>query len=351
MFPIAQARRNLEAAIRDVGSTRPAIRAEAVRDLVGYAEEARDRVIPALERALRDDADPRVRAAAAVALSDVEAIEALPALLVAIEDDDAYVRQMSIAALGELGDPRAGARLQRALQDRRPEVRFQAVIAFPRVCAGRDEAFAALMRATHDDDPLVVHIALRMIEELGAEPAQGEVPDARSAPLELPVEPLDRARALLQHASPAVRAAAAILLARGGDPAPRPILAQVVSGELAGVDREDQAAAIELCGELRLGEARAALERRAFGGVLGLGRDPLHWHARVALARMGHPRAEAEILRELGARDRDRRTMAVAAAGRARLASARPVLLSMRGDAARADPGAVEEALAALGSG
>jgi HEAT repeat protein len=255
---------------------------------------------------------------------------------------------MAIAALGEIGDARAAGRLRRALEDDRPEIRFQAVIAFPRVCPEREEALEAVVRATHDDDPLVCHIALRMAEELCAGGGDEEDTAEAAEPIALPPRLMDRARALLESRSPQVRAVAAIVLARGGDDAGRPILIDVAAGELRGVDREDEAAAIELCGALGLDAARAPLERRAFGGVLGFGRDPLFWHARVALARMGHQRAAAEILRELGARDRDRRTLAAAAAGRARLATARDALLAMRGDERRADPGTVETALAAL---
>jgi hypothetical protein len=113
-------------------------------------------------------------------------------------------------------------------------------------------------------------------------------------------------------------------------------------------DREDEAAAIELAGRLKLEGAKPGLEKRAFGGLLGFRRDPFAWHARVALARMGHERAQREILRELSASDRDLRTLAVAAAGRARLVAAREPIAAMKGDARRADPEAVDEALAAL---
>ncbi|EYF06296.1 HEAT repeat domain-containing protein [Chondromyces apiculatus] len=357
MLSLAPLRRNLEAAVRDLGSRRPAIRAEAVRDLVEHAEAARERVIQALQGALQRDGEGSVRAEAALALADIHAVEALPALLVAVEDEDAYVRQMSVAALGEVGDPRATVRLTRALKDQRPEIRFQAVIAFPRVCREREEIFEALLEATRDEDALVCHIALRMIEEVGSRSAPEETPasqqDVRTGLADLPAEALERAHALLQHASARVRTAAAVLLARAGEGEDAKVcagLAEVASGKLEGADREDEAAAIELCGELGVKGARRALERRAFGGVLGFGRDPLFWHARVALARMGDARAEKEILRELRAGDRDRRTLAVAAASRARLLSAKPVLLSMRGDARLADPEAVEEALGVLSS-
>lgn len=332
--------RTLEAALRDLSSVKPAVRVEAAHDLVAHAEgDARERTIRALEGALRRDTAPDVRAAAATALADAGATEALPSLLLAIEDDDVHVRQMALAALGELRDARATERLRRALSDARPEVRFQAVIAFPRVCTARDDTHAALERATRDDDPLVRHIAFRMAEEVATE-AGDAIPEALLA----------RARAeLADAASPAkVRVACAIVLARSGDATARDVLVRVAMRDLATDDAEDEAAAIELCGELGLKAARPGLERRAFGAVLGLGRDRFAWHARVALARMGHERASREILNELSSWNRDRRTLAVAAAGRARLLAARDTIAAMRGNDLRADPAAVDEALEAL---
>jgi hypothetical protein len=125
------------------------------------------------------------------------------------------------------------------------------------------------------------------------------------------------------------------------------VLIAVALRELSTPEAEDEASAIELCGELGLEAARPGLERRAFGGALLL-RDRFAWNARVALARMGHTRACEQIVRELDAWDRDRRTLAVAAAGRARIAAARDRITAMRGDAQRADPHAVDEALEAL---
>ena len=331
------------------------MRAEAVRDLALQEDAARARVLAALEPVLRDDRDASVRAAAAIALADLKGVEALPTLLLAVEDADAHVRQMAVTALGEIGDARATGRLRRALDDERPEIRFQAVIAFPRVCAHRGEAVDALVRATRDDDPLVCHIALRMAEELAASDDGDSDGDQRAAGEEgaSPVAPalMERARALLAHRSPLVQSTAAILLTRAGDEAGHAVVLAVATGALRGADREDEAAALELCGELGLDAARPALERRAFGGLLGVGRDPLHWHARVALARMGHARAAREILQDIGGRDRHRCTLAVAAAGRARLAAARDLIAALRGEDRRADQNAVEEALAALGSG
>jgi HEAT repeat protein len=355
MFGARPLPRSLEAALRDLGADKPAVRAASVRDLAahgadtdaeGDADATRQRIVRALLRTLRNDQAAEVRAVAATALADLRAIEGLSELLLAVEDDDALVRQMAISALGELGDSRSTERLRRALHDERAEVRFQAVMAYPRVSASREAALDALLAATSDPDALVCHIALRMTDELRGD----DRPDPRV---------LDRARALLDHRSSQVRVVCAVLLASERveraervehvDARIASILTKLATGEEKTADPEDLAAGIELCGELALTDARRGLERRAFGGLLGLRRDPHAWHARVALARMGHERARREILRELGSADHDVRSLAVAAAGRARLQAAREPLLRMRGDDRRVDPRTVADALAALG--
>lgn len=335
MFQAPALPRTLAASLRDVAAKQPAVRESAVRDLVKHADEAREEVVRALERALRDDDAPSVRSAAALGLADVGGNEALPALLVAMEDADVHVRQMAITALGEIGDCRATERLRRALADQRAEVRFQAVIAFARVCKDRDAIVEALLARLSDADPLVCHIALRVAEEV-AERHEGEIDSSL----------LDRAKDLIDHESPVVRVAAAIALARTGSRLGSKVLVALVRGAIKTSEAEDEAMAIELVGELGLQDAKVGLEKRAFGGIFG--RDRHAWHARVALARMGHERAIREIVQELESWDRSKRTLAVAAVGRARIHAAEPILRSMQGNAARAEPNAVEEALAAL---
>jgi len=322
----------LEAALRDVAAVRSDVRADAVRDLAHHAADARAQVVGALQKALSDEAG-EVRSAAAVALADIGGIEALPSLLFAVEDEDSHVRQMALSAVGELGDSRAKERLVRALTDERPEVRFQAIIAFSRIAP--DEAMDALAEAFADSDPNIRYIAVRCAEER----ALGTDPPA--------LLPLERMRQLLGDADAAVRVAAAIVLARSGDRAGLPLLLEVVRSSLRTREAEDEAAAIELVGELGAEEAKPYLERRAFG-FLGFGEDRFAWQAMVSLARMGHPRARARIVRDLGARSRDRRTLAVAAAGRALLHEARPLIEAMRGDERRADATAVDTALDTL---
>lgn len=325
--------RTLEAALRDLGEKKAEVRASAVRDLARHAETDRERVIGGLERALTDD-NALVRATAAECLGELTAIESLPKLLVAVEDDHQLVRQNAILALGELGDSRAQQRLARALDDARPEVRFQAVMAYPRVTSSRADALSALVKATADEDENIAHIAFRMAEELG----EGRVDE----------EILVCARKCLTHAKPRVRAVAAVLLAGVEDSSADAVLVEIVNGKLVTPEVADIAAAIELAGEHQLEAVRPALTKRAFGGVLGIAADPFQWHARVALARMGDERAKKAILAELGALSFARRTLAVSAAGKARLFEARAALLSMKDRPERAEPSAVDAALAEL---
>jgi hypothetical protein len=320
--------RSLDACLRDVDHKSAAIRSSAVRDLAVHADVARPSVMGALERALRDPS-PEVRAASAIGLADAGGVEALGALLACVEDEDAFVRQMAIAAVGEMRDSRACERLRRALRDKRPEVRFQAVIAFARVAPG--EARDAVVSALSDSDPSIRYVAIRVAEE------QDE-----------PVWIVERLAGLLEDGDSDVRVAAAIALARAGDDRGAAILIDVVARRLKAREADDEAAAVELAGEMGLRAAMPYLEQRAFGIMARLGREAFAFQAVVALARMGHERARSKIVGDLGAKSRDRRTLAVAAAGRARLLGARPLIEAMRGDESRAEQHAVAEALEAL---
>lgn len=337
--------RNLEASVRDLESDRARTRVEAVEDLVRHArlsDRVRSRAIDLFVKRL-EDPEPAVRAAVAVALGDLGAKEAVVALLLVVEDDDAYVRQMALNALGEIADERALPRLRRALEDERAEVRYQAVIAFARVADATGDTQASeaddmLFTATGDADPAIVHIALRVAEErLDA----GRAPDGRL---------VARAKALVteETTSPHVRLVAAILLAKAGDARGRDLVLQVVRGDRIGgepADKEDERAAVELAGAIGLAEAVPFLERRAWG-VKRLVKDTCVFHARIALARLGHARAQAEILGELDSGRREVVSGAVVAAGRAHLVEARARIAKLGGDLV--DPALVTEALKEL---
>jgi hypothetical protein len=330
--------RTLEASVRDLDSAKPEIRASAIVDLLRHAsgdESTRERAIPLLEKRLLDP-QSKVRAAAAVGLADLDAKDAVPALLRAVDDDDAYVRQMVLNSLGELGDVRALPRLRRALTEKRPEMRYQAIIAFARVADDPGEVDRALLAATNDDDDAVVHIALRIAEE------RLDAGTPASALL------VTRAKALLDSGSPHLALVAAIFLGKSGDSAGNALLLRVVRGDkIKGEtpEKEDERAAVELVGELRLTDAELHLVKRAWG-MMHFVRDTCAFHAKIALARMGHSRAIAEILADLESARPEVRGGAVVAAGRARLVSARARIESLPADAV--DKELVTEALARI---
>lgn len=335
MFAPPPLPRTLEASLRDLESKKPEVRASAVADLVRHAvgdEAVRAKALPLLEARLGDDS-PAVRSAAAIALGDVKAHETLPALLLRVEDEDAHVRQVAINALGEIGDARAAPRLRRALTDDRPEVRYQAVIAFARACGDDGEIDHALAQATGDEDEAIAHIALRVAEE--------RVDGGKALPEHLRT----RARALVASGPPPLALVAAILLGKAGDEAGNAVLLGVVRGTTPRPEPEDERAAVELVGALGLREAVPALERRAWG-LARLVKDTSRFHARIALARLGHPRAVDEILAEIRSTKPEVASAAVVAAGRARLHEARPLLEALT--SAAADPALVREALELL---
>lgn len=339
MFGIRSLPRTLEAALRDLGHAKNETRISAIRDLARLTEtDARPRALQALCEVLASDADLHVRAAAALALGDANAKESRQALLDAANHAPIQVREMAIAALGEIAEvgdaiePEILDLLEAARIDVAPELRFQALIALNRVA--RAALLPRLVDTSRDLDAEVRQISFRLAEE-----------QVLSDGAALPESLRQRARAALRDDAPSVRLAAAILLARVGDACGADVIRDVVERKDRVASLEDEQAAIELCGELSISDARPALTRRAFG-FFGLFRDPLSWHARVALARLGDPQAKAAIMRGLAALTRDARTIAVAAVGRARLLEARPILRRMT--AAQADPETVAEALAAL---
>jgi HEAT repeat protein len=313
-------------------------------DLVRHAlasGEVRERAVPLATAALTKDEAPGVRAAAAVGLGDLRAESALAALLVAIEDADVYVRQMALNALGEIGDPRALPRIGRALDDARPELRYQAVIAYVRLASDAGDIDRALARACGDADDAVRYIALRVAEER----IDAGHPFAVGSAL------LTAARVRLEKDAPHVALAAAIVLAKSGDEAAsraRALILGVVRGGRVGAslaEKEDERECVELAGAIDLRDAIPDLERRAWG-LAGMVRDTCAWHAKIALARMGHARASTEILRDLESPRAETRAAAVVAAGRARLAQAREKIASMKTEIA--DPQLVTDALSQL---
>jgi HEAT repeat protein len=337
MFGLPPLPRTLGAALRDVGHPKTDVRLSALRDLVRLAggADGRAEALGALERALSSDPLPGVRAEAAVALADADAVESVVALGAALDDAEPRVRQMAMLAFGELATPGDAAHVARAralLAAPDAPLRFQALIAYVRLCPA--EAEKAFMSALADADPELRVMALRLM-------------DTRYADNEAPAHLFGRAKAALSDSAAPVRAAAALFLGARGDRAADGILVGVVDGSVPVSDGSDLVAAIEIVGREKLERARAGLRSRAFG-VFGVRSDPTAWHALVSLAALGDERARQAIVRGLTAWTRHARTMSVFAAGRVGLVEARAHIDAFVGRPARADQDVVKEALEAL---
>ena len=329
--------RTLEAALRDVEHARADVRLASLADLKRHARSGSDDAVRALVVRLQSDPEPQVRANAALSLADIDARTELDTLVAATADQEPTVRQMALLGVGELAEPEhaeARAAATRGLVDRLPAVRYQAVVALARLLG--DGSLEALLVGSRDADAEVRHVAFRVAEEVFG----------GRAPEQVPLPLLQRARGALRDDSPGVQVSAAILLSVLGESAGCDRLVEAINTRSRIAHVEDEIIVVELCGQLKLVAATPGLERRAFG-LFG-GRTPVSWHARVALAELGHARAKSAILRGLSAWSRDARTLAVAAAGRARLQEARAVLERMQGAPERAEPDAVTEALAAI---
>lgn len=282
----------LDAALRDLAQGTPKARALAAHALGDVSEPAdRDRAIPALIRALRDDRF-EVRAEAAGSLGEIGDERAIEPLADRLGDGDPQVRQNAAIALGTLRHPAGFAPLVTALREGAADVRFQAATSLAEIDAAA--SYDPLVDALGDRDPKVVSaIALSL----------GAIGDGRA------VSPLS---GLLEHADARVRFDAAYALAELGDGRGRAALA-------AGLDVLDDpqrpwdaATALEWLGAtdglaaymvkrkadpnavihaagviLRVGGSDSELAKRTLVAALGLRKEPLRGLAVQELATAG----------------------------------------------------------------
>ncbi|MFN8651909.1 MAG: M56 family metallopeptidase [Gemmatimonadales bacterium] len=129
------------------------------RDTTGLA-------VPALIVALKDN-DVEVRRAAAHSLSNYEDPRAVPGLIDALKDGDAEVREASAEALGSLEDKRAVTGLVALLKDGNKDVRRAALNALHSM--PKDVPDEAILTAIGDSDPDVrssaIGLALSRVED------------------------------------------------------------------------------------------------------------------------------------------------------------------------------------------
>ena len=178
---------SMEAALRDLRSDDPRVRAAAADALGDLGEEATPEVTAALVPVL-GDARWEVRCQAALSLAALgHAIAsdhaALPALLARLDDDHADVRQAAAIALGRMGHMAAWDRLLAGLKEGPPDVRFQAAMSLAEL--DPPGAYEPLVAALNDKDAEVrAHVA-SALAVVGDRRAAGwlatalEDPDAR----------------------------------------------------------------------------------------------------------------------------------------------------------------------------
>lgn len=336
MFQPKPLLRTLDAALRDLQHPKPSVRRSALEDLSRLATgEQRDRVLGAMTKALGEDADPALRAAAAVALADAGAEECVPSLLDAAGDAQERVRQMAVLALGELspeGNKQVAALLERTLRSNSPALRFQALLAASRIGIGNWSAH--LDRGADDADPKLRYLALRLIDE------------GWSRTDDLPSELSARVEGALNDADAQVRTAAALVAVQRRSELGRRRVAEALNAGLSLPAPEDEQVLIELAGEFGVNDAAPGL-RRAAWGRFGMIPGRFAWQARVALARLGDEAARRTIRKGLASRNRDARTLAVAAVGEARWRELLPELERLAASEG-ADPDALADALRQL---
>jgi len=305
-----------DAALRDLDHREPRVREQAASALGSAGQEDRERVIPALRAALKDDIGA-VRYAAALSLGDLEDSGAVAALCDQLEDGDPMARQAAVIALGRVGGKAAFAPLERALREGPPEVRFQAVASLAEVDPVR--AFEPLLGALKDADAEVRGAAAAALGDHG---------DRRAR---------DPLAVLLQDADASCRFESAYALARFGDQRAIPTLVGLID------DRDFSLPALQGLTTLRAEEAREAARR-----VMGRMFRPALQRVRAAgvLAALGDGDGRTFLKKRLDHRREDVRGLTIQALGEVGDEWALDLLRELRGKARDDDQRAqIDEAM------
>jgi HEAT repeat protein len=283
-------------------------------------------VIPVFIRVLREDSEPAVREAAALALSEHREQEVVDALIAALTDPVADVRSAAVDGLRRVGDSSAipalapllkaadaglRSRVAQALkmlawQPEEPEQEADFLVALgdlSRAAILGKAAVGALAKVLEDSAYQRRVVAVNRLAEIGDPSA---------------IPPLIAA---LRDTESVVRTAAANALGRLGATVAGPRLVSLLSDADANV----RASSAEALGLLQ--------EKRALATLIKLLKDR-HWEVRAsvleALGRLGDPAAVLPVSEVLQDRDREVREQAALALGSLRdPRAAAPLVLAM----------------------
>lgn len=257
--------------IRTLRGKAPVDRVRAAKDLGRLGWLARD-AMPALVAALKDD-DAKVREAAAQAVG-LMGPDALPALTGMLAHHDKYVRRNAVWALGKLGAvARPALRdLCHALKDADPRTASGAAQALGNMGGVAGEAVAPLAEAMRGTNIVLCRLAAKALSQIG--------PPALATLI-----------AHLQHTDPFVRGESALALGWMGAQAKSavPFLAQVVRGPRG--FEEKAAAAKKSSDSFFSGTATPTVSPTA--DAAGSAEDNCRVYAAQALGRIGPPAARA----------------------------------------------------------
>jgi HEAT repeat protein len=131
----------------------------AVRVLAGSPHARSEHLIPLLR-----DSAPEVRAAAALALCNHPAEDAVPALIEVLDDEDSLTAGLAVNALVVVGGPCVPALLE-VLKDASQNARILALRALAEI--GDQRAIPAMLKASEEDSALSQYWAKEGLERLG----------------------------------------------------------------------------------------------------------------------------------------------------------------------------------------
>ena len=339
--------RRLEAALRDIQSSRVQVRRAAARDLSQYIDSsARTRIVGRLEQLAMEDADIEVRVQGVLALADGGAVESVGLLVNLARAGVSRIRQIALLALGELAEPGSAQAVEVALEaveSALPGLRYQGLVTLKNLQQGA--VLGLIISKTVDDDSEVRWVAIRLIDELC-------FPNASRDSISRVLEAWDadntrKLQSLLEDPDRRVAVAATLLLSRLGVVTAIDKLPTLLSKASQKLDPQDEEAAIEIIGQLGLSHAKPELERRAWRL---LWEAPTTWPARVALAQLGDPRARQSILQSLYSNSPLKCARAIEAIGKIGLEEGRARLQHLLANPAGYDVETIRTALDRLNS-
>jgi HEAT repeat protein len=252
-----------DAALRDLTSDKPKVRAAAASALGGAEPERSAEAAGALLRAV-DDLDVDVRASAILSLAELGDERAIEPIALRLDDGAPPVRQCAAIALGRMRATAAFDALARALSQGPPDLRFQAATSLVEIDPAR--AVGPLLAALADADAEVVGAAALALGATG----DGEA-----------IEPL---AARLDHKAPRTRFDVAYALAGLGDArAEATLVAAAVDAELSwdAIEALEGLGAADQLADLIDRAPDAEHRLRAAAGLLACAPE----HARAGAAR------------------------------------------------------------------